>query len=228
MEKVLKAAKVHSGKNDGNGHGSGNSSKERILKYAAKEFLKKGWEKSNIRDIAKKAGVTTGSVYFHFKNKAALFDALVKDTYFELLQKQKLMYKRYFAIPFAETEKRRAFRLEERKAMLEYVYRHFDAMRLLLCAAKGTEYEHLFDKMMDTLKKADIYAYSESPVMQRLPYIDVELFITIDKTFWECLFTTIRRNLPYEKARRYVLILDDFYEAGWKKIFLDPAPSYRP
>lgn len=225
MGKMPAAVKTSSGKD--NNKRNGQSSKERILKYAAKEFLKKGWEKSNIRNIAKKAGVTTGAVYFHFKNKEALFDDLVKDTYRELLKKQKLMYKRHFAIPISETEKRRAFRLQERKSMLDYAYSHFDAMKLLLCAAEGTKYADLSDKMMNTLRKADAYAYNESSVMQKLPRIDLPLFIIIDSGFWECLFEIIRQDVPYERAKHYILILDDFYEAGWRKICIEPA-EYTP
>ena len=52
------------------------NSKERILQCAASEFLQKGWAKSSMREVAKLAGVTTGSLYFHFKNKEALFDAM--------------------------------------------------------------------------------------------------------------------------------------------------------
>ena len=55
------------------------NSKERILQCAASEFLKKGWAKSSMREVAKLAGVTIGFLYFYFKNKEALFDALVKD-----------------------------------------------------------------------------------------------------------------------------------------------------
>ena len=229
MEKAVQKAKTENLKEkNSNGKKSGLSSKEKILHCAAKEFLKKGWEKSNIRDIARKAGVTTGSVYFHFENKEALFDDLVKDTYFELLEEQKRMYKNHFAIPLADTAKRRAFRLEKRKDMLEYAYRHFDAMKLLLCAAEGTKYADLSDKMMDTLRKADAYAYDESLYMKKLPRVDLELFIIIDGGFWECLFKIIRQDVPYEQAKRYVLILDDFYEAGWRKIFYEPAESYAP
>ncbi|MGP1577646.1 MAG: TetR/AcrR family transcriptional regulator [Treponema sp.] len=203
------------------------SSKERILQCAAAEFLKNGWEKSNIREIAKQAGITTGSVYFHFKNKAAVFEALVKDTYFELLEKQQHIYAKHFAIPSDRHEERRAVRLQGRKEILEYAYTHFKAMRLLLCAAKGTDYEDLFEKMMHTIHEADLKTYKEYDMVRNLPYIDIELISIIDKTFWECLFQTIRLNIPYEKAQRYVLILDDFYEAGWKKIFQSPESSYR-
>ena len=43
-------------------------SKERILQAAEEEFLKKGFQKASLRNIAKIAGVTTGSLYWHFKN----------------------------------------------------------------------------------------------------------------------------------------------------------------
>ena len=95
--------------------------KERILQCAAEEFLQKGWEKSNIRTIAEKSGVTTGSVYFHFRNKAALFDALVKDTYDALLQNHRTMYETFFAMQ-PDKEKMRAFRFEGRKRSINFMY----------------------------------------------------------------------------------------------------------
>ena len=72
------------------------SSKKLLLECAAEEFLKKGWAKSSMREISKKAGVTTGSLYFHYRNKAALFDALVKDVYDSLLQNHRQMYETFF------------------------------------------------------------------------------------------------------------------------------------
>lgn len=48
-------------------------------------FLNQGFHSSNLRDIAKKAHVTTGAMYNHFKNKEDLFDALIESSASELL-----------------------------------------------------------------------------------------------------------------------------------------------
>ena len=195
------------------------NSKERILQCAASEFLKKGWAKSSMRTVAKLAGVTTGSLYFHFKNKAALFDALVKDVYDSLLANHRAMYDTFFAMP-PDIEKRRAFRFEGRKKTVDFVYEHYRAVKLLVCGSAGTRYADFFSLMMEDTYKADLRALSSlkdcGGVLR--PGIDLRLYSAIDKSFWNCLFETVRLDIPYEGALKYVALLDDFYEAGWRKI----------
>lgn len=49
-----------------------------ILDTAELVFLEKGVSGSTLNDIAKAAGLTRGAIYWHFKNKADLFDAMMK------------------------------------------------------------------------------------------------------------------------------------------------------
>ena len=51
-----------------------------LLQSARKEFTEKGYMKASLRTICKNAGVTTGALYFFFKDKDDLFDAVVGDT----------------------------------------------------------------------------------------------------------------------------------------------------
>ncbi|MGE5631871.1 MAG: TetR/AcrR family transcriptional regulator [Caulobacteraceae bacterium] len=46
---------------------------EKIVRAAISEFLKHGFEKGNVGDIAKSAGVAKGSMYQYFENKKELF-----------------------------------------------------------------------------------------------------------------------------------------------------------
>ncbi|MCX7747797.1 MAG: TetR/AcrR family transcriptional regulator [Clostridia bacterium] len=46
---------------------------EKVMRAAISEFLKHGFEKGNIGDIAKNAGVAKGSMYQYFENKKELF-----------------------------------------------------------------------------------------------------------------------------------------------------------
>lgn len=46
---------------------------ERVMRSAISEFLANGFEKGNIGDIAKNAGVAKGSIYQYFQNKNELF-----------------------------------------------------------------------------------------------------------------------------------------------------------
>jgi TetR/AcrR family acrAB operon transcriptional repressor len=49
-----------------------------ILDTAEEVFQKKGVSSTSLDDIARAAGVTRGAIYWHFKNKADLFDALMQ------------------------------------------------------------------------------------------------------------------------------------------------------
>lgn len=46
---------------------------EKIMRAAINEFLKHGFEKGNVADIAKNAEVAKGSIYQYFENKKELF-----------------------------------------------------------------------------------------------------------------------------------------------------------
>lgn len=52
--------------------------RERILTVATKEFAEKGFEGTNINIIAKKAGVSVGSLYKYFDNKQGLYHTTVR------------------------------------------------------------------------------------------------------------------------------------------------------
>jgi AcrR family transcriptional regulator len=53
-------------------------SRTAILDAALEMFSHQGYRATSIRDIAGKAGVSTGSVYHHFRDKEALFSTLLQ------------------------------------------------------------------------------------------------------------------------------------------------------
>ena len=51
-----------------------------ILDAALKVFAKKGFAGARMEDIARRAGVTKGTIYLYFENKEAVFKTLVRDS----------------------------------------------------------------------------------------------------------------------------------------------------
>lgn len=51
---------------------------ENIKQAALEEFYQNGYAKASLRTICKRAGVTTGAMYFSFENKEALFRAILQ------------------------------------------------------------------------------------------------------------------------------------------------------
>ena len=55
------------------------SIQERILTAARLLFLSKGYNGSNLRDIAREAKVSMGGIYHHFDSKEDIYNALIND-----------------------------------------------------------------------------------------------------------------------------------------------------
>ena len=53
--------------------------REHLLKVALAVFSKKGYLAATLEGIASEAGVTRGAIYWHFKNKAEIYNTLVND-----------------------------------------------------------------------------------------------------------------------------------------------------
>lgn len=57
--------------------GEDKETKTRLIESARAEFAEKGYMKASLRKICADAGVTTGALYFFFKDKEDLFAAIV-------------------------------------------------------------------------------------------------------------------------------------------------------
>lgn len=53
------------------------ATRERLLDTAEAMFLQRGFARTSLNDIASTAGLTRGAVYWHFDDKAALYNALM-------------------------------------------------------------------------------------------------------------------------------------------------------
>ncbi len=54
------------------------ATKEKLINTAFREFLETGFEESRLEDIASKAGVTRGALYWHFKDKKDLLESMIE------------------------------------------------------------------------------------------------------------------------------------------------------
>src|SRR5213075_3064046 len=54
------------------------ATRHQILDAAEAEFLARGVAHTTLQDVAVAAGVTRGAIYWHFEDKAALFNAMME------------------------------------------------------------------------------------------------------------------------------------------------------
>ncbi len=53
---------------------------EELVAAALDVFVERGYEATTLADVARRAGVTKGTIYLYFENKEALFKAVVRET----------------------------------------------------------------------------------------------------------------------------------------------------
>src|SRR5437773_10122225 len=57
-----------------------NARPEEILSAALEAFADRGFAATKLEDVARRAGVTKGTIYLYFDSKEALFKALIRET----------------------------------------------------------------------------------------------------------------------------------------------------
>ena len=137
--------------------------KKKLLECAMKEFSEKGYMKASIRNICKEAGVTTGALYFFFKDKEDLFGNLVAETLYGL----EYIIEQHFIEEVTATEALSGGDMSVAalaaaqgfdddmaiaREVIRYLFRHKDVIELLLTKAQGSCYENLPDKMVDKVE----------------------------------------------------------------------------
>lgn len=191
-----------------------------LLEAGKREFLEKGFQGASLRSIAASLGVTTGAIYGYYTDKEAMFDALVSEPAQKLADRYRELQKTFASRPLEEQVNDLPEVPEvEASWMLEYVYDHFDAFKLITCAAAGTRYEHYLDTLAEIEDNAgrmlvDNMREAGYPV----PEVDDELIHIMSTALFTGMFETVRHDMPREKAMKYMENLREFYSAGWFKI----------
>lgn len=128
--------------------------KERLIECARAEFTEKGYMKASLRKICADAGVTTGALYFFFKDKEDLFASIVEQPFNEL---KNLLFE-HFALEreltISEVYKHIEIGHDELSAaLIHHLYANLDAFMLLFTKSQGTRFERCVDDMVDMIDK---------------------------------------------------------------------------
>ena len=193
---------------------------EKIQEAALAEFLDKGFQGASLRQIVKNAGVTTGAFYGYYSSKEALFNALVEPHAAALMRRFMEAQITFAELP--EDEQPENMGRESGECVhwiVEYICRHREPVKLLLCKAEGTSYEHFVHNMVEVEVE---YTLRYMEVLRRLgreiPELSQSLCHIIASGMFNGIFEVAIHDMPYEQAVRDVDQLREFYTAGWLKL----------
>lgn len=193
---------------------------EKIQEAALTEFLDKGFLGASLRQIVKNAGVTTGAFYGYFSSKEALFASIVEPHAAALMGRFMEAQTSFSELP--EQEQPEHMGLESSQCvhwMVDYICDHREPVKLLLCKAEGTSYEHFVHNMVEVEVE---YTLRYMDVLRRLgrevPELSQSLCHIIASGIMSGIFEIVIHDMPREQAVRDVDQLCDFYTAGWLKL----------
>ena len=193
---------------------------EKIQQAALEEFSEKGFLGASLRQIVKNAGVTTGAFYGYFSSKEALFASLVEPHAAALMGRFMEAQTGFAELP----EQEQPAHMGEASGdyvdwMVDYICEHREPVKLLLCRAEGTSYEHFVHNMVEAEVE---YTQRYMEVLRRLgrdiPVLDKSLCHIIASGMFNGIFEIVIHDMPRKQALQDVDHLRDFYTAGWLKL----------
>ena len=117
-----------------------------LLEAGKQEFLEKGFQGASMRGIASRLSVTTGALYRYYTDKESLFDVLVEESARVLEERYRAIQKGFADQPVdAQVQTLPEVSDEGYSWMVEYIYDHFDAFKLIVCCRQFPIYRsHMF------------------------------------------------------------------------------------
>lgn len=197
----------------------------KILESGIKNFLKDGYEKSNLRKICKEAGVTTGAFYRHFDDKENLFTNLVEPFASQILD----IYKNYEGKSLKTYESNEELsknklleilKMKEEASVksVSFFYDNKDIFELLIFSSYGTKYENFIDEIIGfedkNHKKILNLIYKNG---YRSVITDEGLHL-INHAYIYALSELVVHSNSKEEAIHNAKIIAGFFNDGWKKI----------
>lgn len=133
--------------------GEDKETRERLIDSALSEFSERGYMKASLRKICAGAGVTTGALYFFFKDKEDLFAAIVEPPLVEL----KMLLAEHFGAEDewepATWEHKAGDHDKLSAALIRHIYANYNAIILLISRSQGSRFENVVDEMADMIEK---------------------------------------------------------------------------
>lgn len=174
-----------------------------ILNCAKAEFLERGFKDASLRNIAKKAGVTTGAIYGYFKDKDDVFVTLVKDMVHglynlieEIEGKQNFIYNKNIKFENEMFDEK-----EEHMKYIDYLYDNFDICKLLIMCSSGSSMENYMDviieKILEKNKQLIKLVKETSGIDEFTVHVIVECYMNAVTEF-------IKHDIPYDNCNKTI------------------------
>ena len=190
----------------------------KIIAAAKAEFMEMGFDKSSMRSIAERCGMTAAGIYRHCVDKADLFDQIVAPAVDRINAWLDAHVARY--VDAVHHEERIQWRDSEIDMMREIIYPNMEEYHLLLAKSRGSKYEHFLHDLTEG-QQAQLLKYL--PMLKAQGYavreIDPKELHLLLSAYTTALFEPVIHNYSVEEALRCLTTVEAFFVPGWKQLF---------
>ena len=193
---------------------------QKIMAEGKKEFLEKGFKDASLRNIVKRAGVTTGAFYGYYSDKKALFEALVLPAVSDLEKLFVDVHRGFEALPdYVKQDRVFDHSIPYLNELITFIYEHFDEFKLLVTCAEGTAYSDFINGLVE-MEVASTISFIHATGNDALlsGRATKELMHIISSAYFTAIFEIVVHDMPRESADRYIENLNQFFTAGWRAI----------
>ncbi|AIW89965.1 MULTISPECIES: TetR/AcrR family transcriptional regulator [unclassified Treponema] len=189
----------------------------KIIAAAKAEFMEMGFDKSSMRRIAERCGMTAAGIYRHCVDKADLFDQIVAPAVDRINAWLDAHVARY--VDAVHHEERIQWRDSEIDMMREIIYPNMEEYHLLLAKSRGSKYEHFLH---------DLTEGQQAQLLQYMPMLKAQGYAVRDITpkelhlllsaYTTALFEPVIHNYSVKEALRCLTTVEAFFVPGWKQL----------
>ena len=189
--------------------------KSAVIREAKKQFLKNGFNNTNIREIASKAGVSIGNLYNYFPNKDALFHEVLRPVLREIEE----AIRSYDEMDILGDEY--LWSLEYHYEFIEkvalFLDKHRRELNLLLFKSQGSELEGFKEQFIEKytgLMMRSITLYKEHYPDAIIPVSDFFIH-TVTSLYTSVITELLMHNQSLEEMKNNLKELMTFMFYGW-------------
>lgn len=196
--------------------------KERLLQCATKEFMENGYGDASLRRIAAEANTSTSSIYVRFGDKSGLFSAILRDACDGFLKLYQGGVDRFNQLnPSMPVQEMLDYKKEYLVQMIDYLYTHFDAFKLLTSKAESCAFSDFLHQLADMeCFQTERYIAAIHSDLLASGALSRELIRTLCSAYWSGVFEIVIRNMTREDAQTYFLALRRFFTCGWMDLLM--------
>ena len=190
----------------------------KIIAAAKAEFMEMGFDKSSMRGIAERCGMTAAGIYRHCVDKEDLFDQIVSPAVARINAWLDAHVARY--VNAVRHEEHVQWRDSEIDMMREIIYPNMEEYHLLLAKSQGSKYENFLH---------DLTEQQQEQLLKYLPMLKAQGYAVKDidskelhlllSAYTTALFEPVIHNYSLEEALHCLKAVEAFFVPGWKQLF---------